>query len=202
MKLIQAAALCVLTLGALQKCGATIMNHSCIEKTSMTVQEPLVNSGTVSISQQLSLHDTTENSGSIEAETLFVNGMVKNQERASIRASTMFVSASCGLLHNRGTLIVDQLHLPAFGARIKLNLIGLTSIAKLYRGNEYLGGISFIPEWSHTRCSTITITDDNGIPHTFTDTTQNLENFLENALNEKGSATALLAYLRSVTKKE
>lgn len=180
---------------------ATMVNRGTIEKTNMKVEEPLNNSGTIMVDETLSLYDTTENSGKIEAHTIFVNGQLKNKQKSSLTAMLMFVSASCGLLENQGAFNIQQLHLPAFGTRLKLNLNDRTVIGSLYRGDDYLGGISFEPYWSKNKQGTITITDEQGKKHTFSDTTQNLEKFLEKALNEKVSVVALIAYLRSMTAK-
>ena len=179
--------------------AATMVNRGDISRNNLVVEEPLQNSGSINVANTLSLYDTVENSGTIEAGTILVNDTFKNSASGSVNATTVFIAAGCRALENQGVLVVGSLHLPAYGTRLKLSLNKQTSIGSLYRGEDYLGGISFQPRRSRNQ-STVMITDEQGTKHTFSGTTQNLENVLEKAINEKMNVLALLAYLRSMTR--
>ena len=178
---------------------ATIINRKLIDQESLTVTEPLNNSGTLHV-DELSLYDTAENNGTIDANMVMVNGNFKNKQQGTVTAHTVFVAAGCNLFENQGALNVQQLNLPLYGTQLKLALNQNTVIGGLFRGDDYLGGISFDPATSRGKTKTVTVVDEHGEIHTFSDTKQNLEKFLEKALNEKVDVTALLAYLRKMTK--
>jgi hypothetical protein len=177
-------------------CGFAFVNQAYIEQESLVFQEELINYGTISVTNALALYKKSVNEGTIESGKVLVNGAFMNH--GTVQASTIYVTAGCTMFENRGVLKVDALYLPVFGTHIKLSLKKQTVIGALYRGQEFLGGITCEPDRFSKHKVIITITDDKGRHYTFSGTQKLLEQVLENALNEKINVIALVAYLQKM----
>ena len=175
---------------------ATMINRSIIQKDELTVQEELNNSGAIAVEHDISLYASANNSGSITAEKLFLNGSFTNT--GTLNVTKVFTTADCNRFENQGTLNIEKLYLPAYGTYLKLRLNKQTTIGALYRGQDFLGGISYEPQANRGK---ITITDELGEQHVFAQTAETLENILEKLLNEKVSVIALITSLQKMTKK-
>ena len=179
--------------------SAIMVNHSVIQQNELVIQDELKNSGSIVVADSLSLYNKSENSGTITTKKLFLNGSFNNS--GAVNASTVYATAGCNRFENQGTLTIGKLYLAAYETILKLSLKKQTTIGAVYRGEEFLGGISCKPDWFNNSKSTITITDERGEQHIFTGTQKTLEEILEKALNEKVSVVALITYLQQMTKK-